>query len=136
MKTFHELQEGVYDPNIFKAIYLAGGPGSGKSYVVRKTTGGLGLKIVNSDDVFEKIDTLTEIFNVWTDRHEIIYMVNKVYHAEKRLRKYITKKTNGYIDRRVIKHNKWDDTIVIMDKNNNYAKKVYLVRDFLKLEEV
>ena len=91
---------------------------------------------INSDDVFEKIDTLTEIFNVWTDRHEIIYMVNKVYHAEKRLRKYITKKTNGYIDRRVIKHNKWDDTIVIMDKNNNYAKKVYLVRDFLKLEEV
>ena len=55
MKTFHELQEGVYDPNIFKAIYLAGGPGSGKSYVVRKTTGGLGLKIVNSDEAFEHL---------------------------------------------------------------------------------
>jgi len=53
MKTFHELQEGVYDPNIFKAIYLAGGPGSGKSYVVRRTTGGTGLKIVNSDEAFE-----------------------------------------------------------------------------------
>ena len=53
MKTFQELQEGVYDPNIFKAIFLAGGPGSGKSYVVRKTTGGTGLKIVNSDDAFE-----------------------------------------------------------------------------------
>ena len=53
MKTFQELQEGVYDPNIFKAIYLAGGPGSGKSYVVRRTTGGTGLKIVNSDEAFE-----------------------------------------------------------------------------------
>ena len=53
MKTFQELQEGVYDPNIFKAIFLAGGPGSGKSYVVRKTTGGTGLKIVNSDDAFK-----------------------------------------------------------------------------------
>ena len=53
MKTFHELQEGVYDPNIFKAFFLAGGPGSGKSYVVRKTTGGTGLKSVNSDDAFE-----------------------------------------------------------------------------------
>ena len=53
MKTFLELQEGVYDPNIFKAIYLAGGPGSGKSFVVRRTTGGTGLKIVNSDDAFE-----------------------------------------------------------------------------------
>ena len=55
MKTFHELQEGVYDPNIFKAFFLAGGPGSGKSYVVRKTTGGTGLKVVNSDNAFEKL---------------------------------------------------------------------------------
>ena len=55
MKTFQQLQEGVYDPNIFKAIFLAGGPGSGKSYVVRRTTGGLGMKIVNSDDIYEKM---------------------------------------------------------------------------------
>ena len=54
MKTFNNLQEGVYDPNILKAFFLAGGPGSGKSYVVSRTTGGLGLKIVNSDDAFEK----------------------------------------------------------------------------------
>tara|TARA_R100001510_G_C7631402_1_gene190195 strand:+ start:463 stop:1149 length:687 start_codon:yes stop_codon:yes gene_type:complete len=47
------LQEGLNDPNIFKAFFLAGGPGSGKSYVVRKTTGGTGLRIVNSDDAFE-----------------------------------------------------------------------------------
>ena len=55
MKTYNELQEGVYDPNIFKAIFLAGGPGSGKSYVVQRTTGGLGMKIVNSDTAFEKL---------------------------------------------------------------------------------
>ena len=55
MKTFDQLQEGVYDPNIFKAFFLAGGPGSGKSFVVRKTTGGLGLKVVNSDTAFEKL---------------------------------------------------------------------------------
>ena len=54
MKTFQQIQEGVYAPNIFNAIFLAGGPGSGKSYVVRKTTGGLGMKIVNSDDIYEK----------------------------------------------------------------------------------
>ena len=51
MKTFQDMQEGVYDPNIFKAIFLAGGPGSVKPYVVRKTTGGLGVKIVNSEDI-------------------------------------------------------------------------------------
>ena len=59
MKKFQDLRtpllEGVYDPNIFKAIFLAGGPGSGKSYVVRRTTGGTGLKIVNSDSAFESL---------------------------------------------------------------------------------
>ena len=54
MKTFTDLQEGLNDPNIFKAFFLAGGPGSGKSYVVRKTTGGTGLQVVNSDDAFER----------------------------------------------------------------------------------
>ena len=47
------LVEGVYDKNIFKAIFLAGGPGSGKSYVAKASTGGMGLKMVNSDDQFE-----------------------------------------------------------------------------------
>ena len=55
MINFKQLVEGVYDPNIFKAFFLAGGPGSGKSFVVRKTTGGLGMKIVNSDTAFEKL---------------------------------------------------------------------------------
>jgi len=50
-----ELNEGVYDPGIFKAFFLAGGPGSGKSYVQKRTTGARGLKVVNSDDIFEKL---------------------------------------------------------------------------------
>ena len=54
MIHFNELQEGLQDPNIFKTFFLAGGPGSGKSYVVRKTTGGTGLRVVNSDDAFEQ----------------------------------------------------------------------------------
>jgi len=60
MKTFKdfyesvELEEGVYDPAIFKAVFLAGGPGSGKSFTVGKTgLTALGFKIVNSDDKFE-----------------------------------------------------------------------------------
>ena len=53
MKAFYQLLEGVYDPNIFKAFFMAGGPGSGKSYVAGKTTAGLGLKVVNWDIVFE-----------------------------------------------------------------------------------
>ena len=63
MKSYTELLEGVYDPNIFKAFFMAGGPGSGKSYAVELGIGQAqkgvkvttqGLKVVNSDDVFEK----------------------------------------------------------------------------------
>ena len=48
------LQEGVYDPGIFKAYFLAGGPGSGKSFVTANAFAGLGLKLVNSDDILTK----------------------------------------------------------------------------------
>jgi len=70
-----ELLEGVYDPGIFKAFFLAGGSGSGKSYSAEKATGSAsgkfqwhekieakitpgkvgpyGLKVVNSDEQLE-----------------------------------------------------------------------------------
>ena len=55
MKTYDQfIREGVYDPNIFKAVFMAGGPGSGKSFVAGKTTGGLGLKMINSDTPFDR----------------------------------------------------------------------------------
>ena len=50
---FQELKEGLYDPNIFKAFFLAGGPGSGKTFVTKNAFGGTGLRIVNSDQAFE-----------------------------------------------------------------------------------
>ena len=46
------ITEGVYDPNIFKAFFLAGGPGSGKSWVSERTLSGMGLKVINSDNAF------------------------------------------------------------------------------------
>ena len=55
------LNEGVNDPGIFKAVFLAGGPGSGKTYVSKQLfgipEGGAnvsvgGLKSVNSDKEF------------------------------------------------------------------------------------
>ena len=56
MKTFDEvryLQEGLYDPNIFKSFFLAGGQGSGKTFVTRGSFGGTGLRVINSDQAFE-----------------------------------------------------------------------------------
>ena len=54
MKSYEQiLSEGLYDPNIFKAFFLAGGPGSGKSFVARNVFTGTGLKLVNSDIILE-----------------------------------------------------------------------------------
>ena len=50
---FQDLQEGLYDPNIFKAFFLAGGPGSGKTFVTKGAFGGTGLRVINSDNAFE-----------------------------------------------------------------------------------
>ena len=56
------LPEGIQDKGIFKAVFTAGGPGSGKSYVASNLFGmpekmpfmsASGLKGVNSDSAFE-----------------------------------------------------------------------------------
>jgi cytidylate kinase len=48
-----QIDEGPNDPHIFKAVFLAGGPGSGKSFVANDMLGGSGLKTINSDMVYE-----------------------------------------------------------------------------------
>jgi hypothetical protein len=47
------LQEGVHDKSIFKAVFLGGGPGSGKDYVLDRTLTGHGLTEINSDKALE-----------------------------------------------------------------------------------
>jgi cytidylate kinase len=59
----HTLSEGVHDPGILKCVFMAGGPGSGKSFVAdelfgldagfRSSFSHYGLKVVNSDNMFE-----------------------------------------------------------------------------------
>ena len=56
MKGFKQfLDEGVNDPGIFKAIFLAGGPGSGKTFVSNKAlpNAALGLRVIGSDQALE-----------------------------------------------------------------------------------
>jgi len=57
IKLSQLLHEGYRDPGIFKAVFLAGGPGSGKTYIAKGLFGipdkvnvsQSGLKMVNSD---------------------------------------------------------------------------------------
>ena len=96
MKYFHELQEGLQDPNIFKAFFLAGGPGSGKSYVVKKTTGGTGLKIVNSDDVFEKLIKKANLSLKMPDDE-----LGEREPLRQRSKKITSKKQDNYVEERL-----------------------------------
>ena len=56
MRKFQQyITEGVYDPSIFKAFFLGGGPGSGKSWVSERVLSGMGLKVINSDNSFSSM---------------------------------------------------------------------------------
>ena len=53
-----EFTEGPHDPYTYKAIFFAGSPGSGKTYVARKLAGVFqGLKQVNMDNIFKHLMT-------------------------------------------------------------------------------
>ena len=62
-KQEENINEGVNDPGILKAVFLAGGPGSGKTFVTRGlfgipktiTLSAYGLKVVNSDTELERM---------------------------------------------------------------------------------
>ena len=72
IKLMDILLEGVNDPGIFKAVFLAGGPGSGKTFVVKGLFGipdrlnisHSGMKMVNSD---KELKFLLKKFGFGTD---------------------------------------------------------------------
>ena len=54
----NEFLEGPHDPYQYKAIFFAGSPGAGKTYVARKLAGVFGgLKQVNMDIIFKHLMT-------------------------------------------------------------------------------
>ena len=61
LKLMDLLTEGVHDKGIFKAVFMAGGPGSGKSFVAKQLFGipdrfnisATGMKMINQDKEFK-----------------------------------------------------------------------------------
>ena len=78
-----KMSEGVNDPHIFKAVFMAGGPCSGKSFVAQKLLGGTGLRPVNSDEVYEYLlkrrrsysRTVMTLFIPWAKRLEVLLKI-------------------------------------------------------------
>lgn len=103
MLSFNQfLNEGINDPSIFKAVFLAGGPGSGKSFVVGKTAlTALGYKVVNSDDAFEnamkKAGMTMDPEDIFSDKGQVIRGKAKVLTGKKQ-QQYITGRLGLVID--------------------------------------
>ena len=96
------INEGVNDPSIFKAVFLAGGPGSGKSFIVGRTAlTALGFKIVNSDVAFERalenanIEATPE--NIYSPQGQQLRMAAKAI-TKKMLKNYIDGRLGLVID--------------------------------------
>lgn len=119
LKLFEEfISEGVNDPGILKAFFMAGGPGSGKSYVaselfsipksdIQSTSYSTGLKLVNNDIAFErmliaagydigKIDDYAKNKKVWSDVMRIRDRAKDV--TQKRQDNYIIGRLGQIID--------------------------------------
>ncbi len=99
------LTEGVYDPGIFKAVFTAGGPGSGKSYTASTLFGmpermpfvsAKGLKGVNSDSAFEtyldKAGLSQDIKSLDPDKYE------KAMELRKQAKRVTIKRMHNYIN--------------------------------------
>ena len=120
IKLIDLLIEGVNDPGIFKAVFLAGGPGSGKSYVASQLFGipeklnvsAFGLKLVNQDTELEKflkkyfgsvdIDNMPdELFKQLTDPKSDDYSGMRTHTkalSKERLRLYTQGRLGVFID--------------------------------------
>jgi predicted kinase len=70
--NLHEqiLAEGVHDKAIFKAVFLAGGPGSGKDYVLSNTLDGHGMIEINSDKALEYLMDKENLDKTMPDNEE------------------------------------------------------------------
>jgi len=77
LKLMDLLNEGVHDKGIFKAVFMAGGPGSGKSYVAKNLFGIpdnihisiKGMKMVNQDKEFKYLLKKFGFDPAWLDKY-------------------------------------------------------------------
>lgn len=99
---YNNINEGPNDPHIFKAIFLAGGPGSGKGFVVKNLIGKhqYALKVVNSDDVYEKLASIAKPIPLDLKDPEVVASPQGQEAREKAKRLTVSREGN-YLDGRL-----------------------------------
>jgi shikimate kinase len=64
LEEIFQLNEGINDPNIFKAIFVCGLPGAGKNYIIQQLNlVECGLKLVDIDQTAGQLEKLKQIRN-------------------------------------------------------------------------
>jgi predicted kinase len=90
----NDITEGIHDPNQKKAVFLLGGPGSGKSTIAKKLFSHSGMKIVNVDHFYEMLTKKLNLAGDYTDEiYDTAYIKNN-----KRLELFLRENLGVVID--------------------------------------
>jgi len=131
-----DIDEGINDPGIFKAIVLAGGPGSGKS-VVASALGlaSMGLRVVNSDMYFTHLmkrkGLSLKMPGDEAEEREAARLTSKAV-TDRRLKSYISARLGVIIDSTSGDQNK-TTKILTMLKNSGYDVKIVFIETTLEV---
>jgi len=115
------LKESINDKYLYKAVFLAGGPGSGKSFIAKQMFDGMPVMFVNSDYPFEHL----------LKKNELPFDINpaniKTYEKQMEARDKAKKMTN-------IKRDYWLDGMLplIIDGTGRNFDKIKKQGDALK----
>jgi len=125
-----DINEGVNDSGIFKAVILAGGPGSGKSYVAKKLgLSTMGLSVVNSDKYFEMLlkrkGLSLKMPDSESDDREVARMAAKGL-TDKRLTSLINARMGIIIDSTSGDQTKTKKIFQLLDKSGYDVKVIFI----------
>lgn len=82
------IKESIHDKNLFKAVFIAGGSGSGKSFISDVMFQGMPIQFVNSDVAFEYLLKKEDLpFTLDKDKKEIYVKQMDTRQAAKKLTK-------------------------------------------------
>lgn len=117
-------EEGIEDKNKMKALFLMGGGGSGKSTIgneIRKQGDSLGIKVINSDDMFEYLLNKNDLpFNI-DAKNRVVY--NKQMEQREKAKRSTILKRENVIDSML--------PLIIDGTGANYEK-IQELRDYLE----